>query len=243
MSNSIYLRLKELRTELGLSKKAFSELLKVDNSQYGKIESGNLLPTLTQVMELCSNIKSLNTEWLLSGNGLMLKESNQSTASRKLIPVYDDISYTSNETIIVASEPPAHYYKTLEYIDPGDWFPEATAAIRHHGESMSEYPSGSRLPLLEKQNLTEIIPGENYVIEWDNGDYNRTTKRLLPCQDDDNAFMAYATNKETYIDGTPKFPPFKIQKSDIRRLFLVLGCVLKHHSGTIVLSTSQKETK
>lgn len=33
--------------------------------------------------------------------------------------------------------------KVAEEIDAGDWFPEATAAIHHYGDSMVEYPSGS----------------------------------------------------------------------------------------------------
>ena len=84
----------------------------------------------------------LNPDWLKYGEGDML-------AKRK-IPLYD------NPTIGGVNEMAAPVDEAAtpsEWIDAGDWFPTATSAIHHYGESMTEYPSGCILVL-----VTENIP-------------------------------------------------------------------------------------
>ena len=80
-----------------------------------------------------------------------------------------------------------------ELIDAGDWFPEATAAIRHYGDSMIEYPSGSILALKRVEDNRLIIWGRNYSIETTEF---RITKRLQDGGED--YILAYSSN-EKYI--------------------------------------------
>lgn len=176
----------------------------------------------------CENI---NPAWLLTGRGSMLKSEGMSPmgeqeevlpAKKNLIPFYDDVSTIGGLNDRVANTDPN---SPSEWIDAGDWFPEATAAIRHYGDSMVEYPSGSILALKRVNNPQLIMNGRNYVIETT--EY-RVTKQL---QDDGDHFMAYSTSRDTYPDGRQIHAPFSIPKSEIRYIYLVLGCVTKEYSN------------
>lgn len=108
------------------------------------------------------------------------------------------------------------------YIEVGGWFPGATDAIYHYGESMKEYPSGCILILKRLYNARNIVWGNNYVVETDE---IRVTKRLQSCKDDDTCVMAYSSNQERYEDGTLIYEPFKIYKEDIKRILLVISSI------------------
>ena len=141
---------------------------------------------------------------------------------KNLIPFYDDVSTIGGLNDRVANTDPS---SPTEWIDAGDWFPEATAAIRHYGDSMVDYPSGSILALKRVNNPQLIMNGRNYVVET--SEY-RVTKQL---QDDGDHFMAYSTNRDTYPDGRQIHAPFSVPKGEIRYIYLVLGCVTKVYSN------------
>ena len=180
----------------------------------------------------CENI---NPDWLLTGRGSMLKneplilvdeqevrKGEILPTKKKLIPFYDDVSTIGGLNDHVAN---TDSNSPTEWIDAGDWFPEATAAIRHYGDSMVEYPSGSILALKRVNNPQLIMNGRNYVVET--SEY-RVTKQL---QDDGDHFMAYSTNRDTYPDGRQIHAPFSVPKGEIRYIYLVLGCVTKEYSN------------
>ncbi|WP_294963441.1 helix-turn-helix transcriptional regulator [uncultured Flavobacterium sp.] len=64
---SISLRIKELRKRKDISQKDFSNTIRVDNSQFSKIEAGKLQPTLQQLMDICSNF-GVTMDWLCFGS-------------------------------------------------------------------------------------------------------------------------------------------------------------------------------
>lgn len=146
------------------------------------------------------------------------------TPSKKKIPLYDVESIGGNNGEVADTETAVSH--VAEWIDAGDWFPGATAAIRHYGDSMVEYPSGSILALRRVEDTRLIINGRNYVIETSEF---RITKQL---QDDGgDCIMAYSSNRETYPDGRQIHSPIRIPKSTIRHIDLVLGCVTKEYSN------------
>lgn len=142
---------------------------------------------------------------------------------RKKIPLYGVESIGGHQDLVADSNASAGH--VAEWIDAGDWFPGATAAIRHYGDSMIEYPSGSILALKRVEDQTLLINGRNYVIET--AEF-RITKQL---QDDGDSIMAYSSNRETYPDGRQVHAPIRIPKASIRHIDLVLGCVLKEYSN------------
>ena len=177
--------------------------------------------------------KTVNPAYILSGEGYMLKEGktegnnpvpDQPASPKKRIPFYDDVATVGGTNHLVANNDPQ--CAPSEWIDAGDWFPEATAAIRHYGDSMLEYPSGSILALKRVEDHRLIIWGRNYSIETTEF---RITKRLQDGGDD--YIMAYSSNESTYSDGRLIHSPIKIPKETIRHIDLVLGCVTKEYSN------------
>ena len=159
----------------------------------------------------------LNPDWLKYGEGNMI-------GAKKKIPLYDDPTIGGVNELAANVDDSA---RPAEWIDAGDWFPTATSAIHHYGESMVEYPSGCILALKRVNDPTLLINGENYVIETDEF---RVTKQI---QDDGDFITAYSTNRETYPDGRLIHAPFQIPKDRIRHLDLVLGCVIRKFSQPI----------
>lgn len=175
----------------------------------------------------------INPEWLLTGEGSMLKESVSVKENKNLIPLYDDVATIGGTSMVAGTSAVS---TASEYIDAGDWFSGVTAAIRHYGDSMVEYPNGCILALRQLHEANSIVWGRNYVVETDE---IRVTKRLQSCKDDDNCVMAYSTSPETYPDGQLVHEPFKIRKEDIRRVFLVLGRVVKEYSSDPVFNLNK----
>jgi hypothetical protein len=185
--------------------------------------------TAKTVDKIISVYPELNKDWLLTGKGEMLKSD---PSQKKLIPFYDV------ETIGGVNDKVANtdgVSAPSEYIDAGDWFREATAAIRHYGDSMVEYPAGCILALKEVKEKRLIVWGKDYVIETN--EY-RITKRVQRGKDDEY-IKAYSSNTETYPDGQLVHEYLDVAWNDICRIFLVLGYVVKKNGGTIVFS-SQK---
>ena len=186
---------------------------------------------------ITDKFNDVSFEWLLTGEGEMIKmegrplnyfEEKQRT--EKLIPLYNDvITYGGNvESLMNPVSNPT------EYINAGSWFGDAkiTAAIRHYGDSMLEYPNGCILALKEIRDFENIVYGRNYVVETDE---IRVTKRLQSGIDDLH-FMAYSTNIETYPDGRQVHEPFRISKEKITRVMLVVGRIVKEHGSSSVIT-------
>jgi hypothetical protein len=157
------------------------------------------------------------------------------SGSSPLIPFYDDVTSIGGVNDMVAESGPVK--EPAEYINAGDWFREATAAIRHYGQSMDEYPSGCILAIREVKNRDLIVWGKDYVIETT--EY-RITKRLQKGKDDDH-IKAYSTNKEKYPDGQLMHEPIDINRDLIKRLFLILGYVVKKNGGTMFFNNHKQQ--
>lgn len=134
-----------------------------------------------------------------------------------VIPLFEDVSTHGSTAVqgVGRSQQPT------SFINAGDWFPGANAAIRHFGDSMVEYPNGCILALRKVTDLENFVWGQNYVVEFGD-DFNRVTKRL---QLVDGKVFGYSTNQATYPDGTPIHQPIKLSK--IRAAHLVLGVIIK----------------
>lgn len=182
-----------------------------------------------KLQSIAKNYPDLNTGWLMTGEGEMLKSAPAETPSqpRKKIPVYDAQTIGGHNDTVANVDSNS---KVSEEIDAGDWFPEATAAIHHYGDSMVEYPSGSILALKRVHDRRLIINGRNYVIETT--EY-RITKQLQ--YNGGEFMMAYSTNTDKYPDGTLIHSPIKIPVETIRHIDLVLGCVTKEYSNGAVI--------
>lgn len=210
----------KLRKSLGLTQSEFCKKIGLSQSYLSELENGKKNLYEDQYQKIVEIFGEDTVE-----NFLEQKDENTNISNeKKLIPFFDDVASIGGTNSLIADV--TNNGSISEWIDAGDWFPEATAAIRHYGDSMVEYPSGSILALKRVEDWRLIMWGRNYVIETTEF---RITKRL---QDGgDNYILAYSSNQATYIDGTLIHSPIKIPKETIKSIDLVLGCVTKEYSN------------
>lgn len=216
----------------------FVEKIGSDKATVSQIKNGKLPITNSMFAKIKNAFPNVSINWLQVGEGEMLlveklDESNN-TPGGKLIPFYDDVSSIGGNNGLAANVQGVSH--PTEYIDTGDWFRNATAAIRHYGESMVEYPPGCILALKEVEDRELIIPGRDYVIET--SEY-RVTKRVQSGKTKET-ITAYSTNTSTYADGHLIHEPFEIPWRAIVHISMVLGYVVKKNGGTVIYSNSKK---
>lgn len=178
--------------------------------------------TSGMLARICSAFPDLNKEWLLSGEGDMIIEQGavEETKPANLIPFYDVETTGGYSGRVAASDFSA---SAVGFIDAGGWFAgKETAAIRHTGDSMIEYPNGCILAVKEVTDRRMLIPGKNYVIET--SEYRVTKRVQLGSMPD--TIKLYSTNREKYEDGTLIHQPFELHMEDVRKIFYVLGYIV-----------------
>lgn len=212
-------KLTEFFKENGITQEDIAARIGVSQSYVSALLTGKKAFGKKQAQRFC-DIWGLSPSWLLTGQGSMLVGE-----IKNKIPLYDDVATIGGMNGMVANM--EDQARVTEYIDAGDWFPSATSAIHHYGDSMIEYPSGCILALKRVEDSRLIINGANYVIETN--EY-RITKQV---QDDGDYIMAYSSNRDTYPDGRLIHAPIRIPKETIRHMDLVLGCVIRNFSNPI----------
>ena len=228
-------RLLEFLVYLGIGQNKFEEKVGLSIGYINKLKGDMKLNTIDKIT---STYSELDKEWLITGKGSMLKSDSgnvqfytteQVPINKRLIPLWDDVSSVGGKLKKGYSANMESNSKPAEWIDPGDWFKNATDAIRHYEDSMIEYPSGCILALKEVYDRQLIVPGKDYVIET--SEY-RITKKL---QSSNSEYIRVrSTNEEKYEDGELIHGPFNIQQKLIHKIFEVLGYVVKKGGGTMV---------
>lgn len=218
--NKIGLTQVEIADILGVTKVYVNALL-TERKKFGKKQA-----------EKWENLFGVSKSWLLTGEGEMLKNSEVVTKVKaeekprkvleqknRLIPFYDVETTGGYNDLVSSSEGGA----LSGYIHPGGWFDgRETAAIRHVGDSMSEYPNGCVLAVREVKEKRLLVPGRNYVIET--REY-RVTKRVQRGSNE-NTIMLYSSNSEKYEDGRLIHEPFEVDLEDIIHIYQVLGYIV-----------------
>ncbi|WP_281233462.1 LexA family transcriptional regulator [Flavobacterium gelatinilyticum] len=210
----------DLAKKLGYSKSSFSQII------------NEKVPLSAKFIEtLCNANKNINKVWITELKGTMLKSTSNllnNSEDKKLIPLYDGVVTAGmQETAIMDST-----QQPAEMIDAGDWFRDATAAMRVHGDSMyPEYKSGSIAALREVKNKRLVVYGQDYLIET--SEY-RVIKRLQKSDLPQN-WLACSVNEEKYeSSGRLIHEPFDIHIDDVTRLYQVLGNVKRSQSSTVI---------
>lgn len=222
---SLQNRLTEYLSDKSLTFRDFERLCGLSNGTAARLRETTRKSTFDRIAISCD----LNINWLLTGEGEMTIDTDKNSERRivgspkeaaRLIPFYDAETTGGYEGRVSSSTEEA----TLKgYIQAGGWFNgRETAAIRHVGDSMVEYPNGCVLAVREVTERRLLVPGQNYVIET--MEY-RITKRVQRGSSPDTIAL-YSTNQEKYEDGRLIYEPFEISLEDVRRIFSVLGYIV-----------------
>ena len=166
------------------------------------------------VLNIADVFPDLNSGWLLTGEGEMLRTATDDSAADKqkalpLIPFEALAGYlsTDNEGVMVED---CEQYVIPEFDRRGAEF-----IIRVSGSSM--YPKYSNGDLLGCKKIEDILFfqwGKIYVLDTSQG---ALVKRVYEHENKD-FIMLVSDNKDVY-------PPFPIPKSDIRSLSIVVGVI------------------
>lgn len=222
-------RIKQFINYIGFTNQKFEKIVGFSNGAFSSQLRNNKTIGVDKLENILSKFPELNPEWLLTGRGHMLREKNIITGEAfsnqppNLIPLYDG-------TIVTDNPAPESIYSTdaHKYINAGDWFGDATAAMRVHDNSMPQYPTGSIVAMKEVFDTTLIVYGQDYGIET--SEY-RIIRRLQKGKSNSNLLLS-ADSSERWDDGTDKgrliHEPFSVAAENIKKLYLVLGCIKRN---------------
>lgn len=244
------IEIKRLRNDSNISAKKLADLIGIDSERLRKWESNDFEPrmedkikiekffgkSLEQIIKLKKIPITLLlgeidiTENLVENNAEIpplnkgYKNDNKQVTT---IPFYDVVVTAGTQIqaeLNAVTEP-------VEQIDAGDWFRDATGAMRVHGDSMqTKYSPGSIIAFKEVLDRELIIYGRDYVIET--SEY-RILKRV---QKNSSKAHILACSYNESLDGSGNLihAPFEVPLKKITRLFAVLGKVERDESSRIV---------
>lgn len=210
-------RLKLFLASINISEGAFEKATGLAKGFVSKV--GDSIRT-SSLEKIKSVYPSLNTSWLLTGEGDMLtqKEESPKTSSANITKKNGYITYLLPMSAMGGSltgfaEPGVLLHNCEAVVSPIE---NVDFAITVYGDSMApEYPSGSRI-LIKKINPDLFIDwGKVYVLDTPNG---VIVKEI------------HESNREGYvschsINPDPKFKPFDVLMDEVFGMYRVLMCL------------------
>ncbi|MDR0295180.1 MAG: hypothetical protein LBH91_03180 [Prevotellaceae bacterium] len=174
-------------------------------------------PGTDKIEQIIYAYPELSTEWLITGEGKMLKaEDNHNKTLRNkpkgipLIPVEAMAGYGGEDAQVMGYEIQEDYILTPEFEGKGIKY-----LIRVSGSSMvPKYNNGDLLACKPITDTSFMQWGKVYVLDTDQGPL---VKRLYACTPTDENCL------ECRSDNAEKYPPFKIPKTSIRKVAIVVG--------------------
>lgn len=198
----------------GITIRDFERKCNLSNGYVSSMRKGLGVDKLNIVL---SEYPDINRDWLVYGEGEMFKSEASHEPQQDgglphglpLIPisVVAGFSGTDNGGITLND---CTLYDVPEFAQA-----KADFLIRVSGSSMyPKYSSGDVLACRKINEITFIQWGKVYVIDSRQG---QMVKRLMPAEGDDDNLMCVSDND--------KYPPFKLSKSEIRSLSIVVGVI------------------
>ena len=204
-------RLLEFIGTTGLSIKSFEERCKLSNGYISSMRKGLGDNKLNNVLK---EFPELNREWLLYGEGSMLKSPDTPVKSFTQGVPYFNVDFLGGFDLL-----PDDQTTRPEYLIDFKAYDRATCWCNISGHSMEpEISSGDIIALREVPDPSFLPFGEVYAIVTTTG--MRTVKRIGPGKDAET-YSLIPANK------SPEFGVQEIPKTMIARVFEVLGCMKK----------------
>lgn len=217
-----------VENELGLGRGALYKAI-VGNKSIGSGVLENIL----------IHYSDLNAEWLLTGNGEMLKNSTSdyrnSKNSDRLVKLYPNPASMEVDIVEKSVAESIAYYN--EYasaglmlgISEGKTHPDSfinvpglndcDIAINVYGESMTPVYQPGQIIICKKvpvdPQMSYVRYGEAYLAFCDDGPVIKYIKKC-----DDNDYLVFASENEDY-------EPYIVHKNRIRELYLIKGAIAR----------------
>ena len=210
-------RLKAFAKYKGLGQGKFESKCGLSNGYINNIRQ-SIQPDKLQKIAL--QFPDLNTGWLMTGEGEMLKRSSDAQKIVAKVPESDAVIYTV--PLLPVSAQGGSFNDFVESIKETDCerivspVKSVDLAITVSGDSMApEYPSGCKV-LIKKINEEAFIEwGKVYVLDTCNG---AVIKEVHKGKSEDE-IECHSINSD------PKFQPFSVKRNDIYGMYRVLLCM------------------
>lgn len=199
---------------LGIGQTKFEENTKLGRASISKIKNGMSAPNLAKIS---SAYPELNIDWLLSGEGTMLKSENNTSVPIKTanqgVPYYN-VDFIGGFDLVENDQTTTpDYYIDFQKYNSADCWCNVT------GHSMEpSISNGDIIALKEIIDWRIFLPfGEIYAIVTPE---HRTIKKVTGSLNPEK-FLLIPLNSST------EFQPQEIPMSIIMKVYKVLGCVKK----------------
>ena len=191
----------------GLSIQAFEYKANLSNGAVSKMGDGTRRSTLDKIS---NTFPELNTNWLLTGEGEMLKEDD-AKRERGIIRYHENLEASAGNVGMFddGREGDGPVMRI-----PG--FEDCTDAINVWGDSMYPVLKSGEIVILREWKESFVDYGKIYLVVTRNG--NRMIKYLKPSEKE---------GMVRCVSENPDHPPFDVPMEDIARLFLVKGHIEK----------------
>lgn len=211
METTIKQRLIQFVEYKGMSIRAFERQCGMSNGYIRSIEQ-TIMPK--KLKDISLQFPELNKSWLLTGEGEMLINENNSQAKISFtsgVPYYN-VDFIGGFDLVLNDQT-----AKPEYLIDFKKYNEATCWCNVTGHSMEpEITHGDIIALKKIEDISFLPLGEVYAIVTKNG--MRTIKRLGPSTDP-KCYTLVPTNK------SPEYGIQEIPKNMIQQVFQVLGCM------------------
>jgi phage repressor protein C with HTH and peptisase S24 domain len=240
----IFSRIKEIINYNGISNNEFGRNIGCSSAQITQMLTHEKNFGIDKLLKILSAYPELSSDWLLTGNGPMLRKTNR-TSENIINPseasqgADSKDKYTNNIDTIQANRekffsiplipfdavagfsgednPGVRYEDCERYIVPEFEKSGVEFVIRVSGSSMyPKYSNGDILACRKINNILFFQWGKIYVI--DSSSQGILVKRIYEDVDNPDHIILVSDNKE-------KYPPHPMPKSDIRSLSIVLGVI------------------
>ena len=199
-------RLEQFITTIGHSTREFERAIGVSNGTVRHI-TGTISANLKE--KISASFPQLNMDWILSGDGEMMKEDYRKKDSLPLVPLDAVAGFNGiDEAGVRLADCP-------QYSIPDFREAKADFLIKVNGSSMyPNYVAGDILACRKIEEATFIQWGKVYVIDSQQG---AMVKRLFEIEGDGECLLCKSDNAN--------YPPFKLPKAEIRSLSIVIGVI------------------
>lgn len=185
------------------------------SEKINRLKKGNSKPSYDIIVDITNKFEDINVEWLLTGQGEMLKgkdsipiaiKSNDLHNSIPLIPLDAMAGFCRGEIQVMD-------YECEKYVIPA--FREAEFLIPVKGSSMYPKYSSGDIVACKKLSLKDVFFQWNkvYVLDTDQG---ALIKRVQKGRDENHIIL---------VSENEKYPPFELSLNHLHAIAIVIGVI------------------